>query len=216
MTRATVTTLATLAFVLGITATPGYSGSLTTAKAAATQSGGQADPDKPFEYVSPEVARLEMFVGAWSVTERHFNAQGELAATVNGSEEIAWQLDRRSIRRTYTTGTGTTVYRAVGMLTWNDVEKKYHGVWFDNVSTAGPSTTKGNWDEETRTMTFTVESLNRDGSMTRYKVVEQLQGEDHRTATTYLLDGKKTVKRMEVEYKRAVRCPARIRPIFDE
>jgi len=163
---------------------------------------------KPVEFVSPEVARLDMFIGAWNVTETHFNPQGDKVASVKGTEEMVWILDHRVIRRTYITSTETSVFRATGTLTWNAVEKVYHGVWFDNVSTSGPMVAKGTWDEDTRTMLFTLESSGPGGATVRHKVVEQLVDSDNRVATTYLLQGSALVKRLEVQYKRAIPCPA--------
>ena len=171
--------------------------------------GPSGEGGKAIEFASPELARLDIFVGPWSVTESHFNPRGEVIATVKGTEEITWILDHRAIRRAYSTSTGTTVFKANGTLTWNDVEKKYHGAWFDNVSTAGPTTAMGSWDDETKTMLFHVESSGRDGSTVRYRVVERFTDPQTRVATTYLLEGSNLVKRMEVEYKRATPCPAK-------
>ena len=185
------------------------------AAGAGAQRSGDRGASEP-GYVCPQVARLELWYGVWRVTERHFNAKGEAVATVKGIERIEWLLERRAIRRDYSTTTDTTVFRAFGVLTWNDVEKRYDGVWFDNVSLAGPASVKGQWDEAHRTMTFMVESLTPDGSTARYKVVERIEDENKRFATTYVIDGDRTIKRMEVEYKRARPCPGKLRPIFDD
>ena len=166
-----------------------------------------AQPEKPAEFASPELARLDVFIGPWSVTENHFNPRGEMIATAKGTEDITWILDHRAIRRAYSTATDATIFKANGSLTWNDAEKKYHGVWFDNVSTGGPTTVRGTWDDETRTMLFFVESSGREGVTVRYRVVERFTDPQTRVATTYLIDGDNLVKRMEVEYKRATPCP---------
>lgn len=171
--------------------------------------GSPTEDEKAVEFASPELARLDIFIGPWSVTESHFNPRGELIATVKGTEEITWILDHRAIRRAYSTAPDSTIFKAQGTLTWNDTEKKYHGVWFDNASTAGPTTVTGSWDDQTRTMLFQLESVGRDGSIVRHRVVERFADPQIRMATTYLIDGSNLVKRMEVEYKRAAPCPAR-------
>ena len=176
---------------------------------AAPSKNSPSQAEKPVEFASPELARLDIFIGPWSVTESHFNPRGELIATVKGTEDITWILDHRAIRRVYSTATDTAVFKANGTLTWNDAEKKYHGVWFDNVSTAGPTTVLGTWDDETRTMLFYVESSGREGATVRYRVVEKFTDPQTRMATTYLIEGSNLVKRMEVEYKRATPCPAK-------
>ena len=163
----------------------------------------------------PELARLEMFVGRWKVTETHLDAQGKIVATVKGTEKIEWILDHHTIRREYTTAAGADAFRAIGLLTWNTAESVYEGVWFDNRSTRGPITVKGEWHDENGTMEFTLQSLAPDGSPLRYKVVERFTEEKKRLATTYLVDGGELVKRLEVKYERAVACPSRLR-VVDE
>lgn len=181
-----------------------------TISVAAQESKDHAKPDESqVEFANPELARLDIFIGPWSVTESHFNPRGELIATVKGTEEITWILDHRAIRRAYSTAPDSTIFKAQGTLTWNNTEKKYRGVWFDNVSTAGPSTVTGGWDDQTRTMLFQLESAGRDGSIVRYRVVERFADPQTRVATTYLIEDGSLVKRMEVEYKRATPCPAK-------
>ena len=101
-------------------------------------------------------------------------------------------------------------------LTWNDAAGEYHGVWFDNVSTGGPVTTKGDWEDQTPVVEFTTESRRRDGSVIRHKIVERFVDEKTRVATTYLIDGVDVIKRLEVEYVRTVPCPTRFRRILDD
>ncbi len=167
-------------------------------------------------YISPQIARLEMLVGPWKLTETHFSAGGEVIATVEGTERIIWILDRHAIRRVYQSGTDTRTYEAIGTLTWNDEAGKYHGVWFDNVSTGGPVTTKGDWNDETLVVEFTTESRRKDGSVIRHKVVERFEDEKRRVATTYLIDGADLIKRLEVEYERTVPCPPLFRPVIGD
>ncbi len=168
-----------------------------------------AEGEKAVEFASPELARLDIFIGPWSVTESHFNPRGELIATAKGTEDINWILDHRAIRRAYSTAPGSTIFKAQGTLTWNDTEKKYRGVWFDNVSTTGPTTLTGSWDDQTRTILFQLESAGKDGAVVRYRVVERFADPQTRVATTYLIEGNGMIKRMEVEYKRATPCPAK-------
>ncbi len=181
----------------------------------APQRAERGDESAPTEYVSLEIARLEPLIGPWDLTETHFDDRGEVIGKVKGKEEITWILDRRAIQRTYTSGTEPNVYRAFGTLAFNEVEHKYHGVWFDNASTAGPRITKGEWADENRAFVFTLESVNQDGSKMRYKVVERFVHEEKRVATTYLIKGDESVKRMVVTYTRPVPCPGRLRIIDD-
>ncbi len=168
------------------------------------------------EYISPEFALLELFVGTWSVTQNHLDADGKIIATTKGSERVIWVLDDHAIRRDYSSGTKPSIFKATGTMTWNEVEKRYNCVWFDNASTTGPSQSKASWDAETRSMTFFTDSLGKDGSRVRYKVVEQFTDKERRVATTYVIEGSRSVKRMEMYYQRAAPCPGILRPIFDD
>jgi len=182
---------------------------------SAPQGTERGEGSTPTEYVSPEIARLEPLIGPWDLTETHFDDRGEVIGKVKGKEEITWILDRRAIQRTYISGTEPNLYRALGTLTFNEVERKYHGVWFDNASTAGPRITKGEWAEESAAFVFTLESVSQDGSKVQYRVVERFVHEEKRVATTYVIKGDESVKRMVVTYTRPVPCPGRLRIIDD-
>lgn len=193
--------------------------------AAARADTPQADPPSnqqgpagkgKVQFVSPEVARLDLFVGTWVLKQSHLNADGEVVSTVKGTEEITWVLDHRAIQRSYKSGADEKPFRALCVLSWNDLEKKYNGYWFDNSSTAGPAEAKGEWQDDTRSMVFAMESLDAEGQAVRYRVVEQFIDNERRVATTYLLQGDELVKQMVVTYRRAVPCPDRIRTIFDD
>lgn len=165
------------------------------------------ESEKPVKFANPELELLDVFIGPWSVTESHFNPRGEVIATVKGTEDINWILDHHAIRRTYSTATDSAIFKAQGTLTWNEAEKKYQGVWFDNASTTGPTRSWGTWDAETKTMIFQLEATVSGGATVRYRVVERFADPQTRVSTTYLIDGGNLVKRMEVEYKRATPCP---------
>lgn len=168
----------------------------------------------PFE--SEELARLDMLTGPWKLTETHYDKRGNEVGTAEGTEEITWILDQRAIRRVYTRSGASSAYHAIGTLTWNEAEKKYRGVWFDNASKTLPVHVTGEWSPDNRSWILTLESKAADGSPVRYKVVEEILDDERRVATTYKLTGSQVLKSMMVEYRRAVPCPARLRPIFDD
>ncbi len=178
---------------------------------------------KPFEYVSPEIERLSLFVGPWRVTERHFNTKGDVIATVKGTEEITWLLDRRAIQRAYSTVSDTAAFKALGTLTYNAALKRYEGVWFDNMSTSGAVNVKADWDPAARTMTYTLEARGVGGAVKTYKRIEEFPNEERpdderperRTATTFEVVGEKVIRLLEVQYTRATPCPSKIQRVFD-
>ncbi len=159
------------------------------------------------DFPNPQVARLEMFSGPWEVSEHHYDAEGDRVATFEGKETNTWILEDHAIRRSYQSGDESRVYRAEGHLTWNEAEKKYHGVWFDNVSSTGPSTVKGEWLESENTFVFFVQSKTMEGVTLTHKVMDHFRDERTRVATTYAVNGDALTKRIEVHYKRDISCP---------
>jgi len=173
---------------------------------------------KGFPYISPEIQRLTMYVGPWRVTERHFNASGDVVATVKGTEEITWLLDRRAIQRAYNTVSDTASYKALGTLTYNTASKRYEGVWFDNMSTFGPVTVTADWDDDARTMTYTLEARGPGGDTKTYKRIEEFPDEpypERRTAATFEVKGTTVTKLFEVQYVRSKPCPSKLQRVFD-
>lgn len=156
----------------------------------------------------PELARLDVFTGAWNVVETHFDSLGKAIATVKGTEVISWQLDQHMLRRTYATATESMHFKTVGFITWNKHLKHYVGHWFDNRSLAGPALAQGEWQDEGRSMEFSLEGHAPDGTKAHYKVIERFEDDDHRIATTYQISGKDLTKRLEVRYERAGPCPS--------
>ncbi len=163
--------------------------------------------DKVEEFVWPELTVLDKFAGPWEVSESHYNSRGEVIGSARGIEEGAWALDRRVLRRTYTTGEEPKLYRAVGMITWDAAEKVYKGAWFDNATTSGPTSLTGVWDESARTMTFTLNSNSTEGKPVQHKVVDRFLDDEHRIVTTYKTIGNQVEKVIEVQFTRARPCP---------
>lgn len=172
-----------------------------------------AQESTPEDDVSSELAQLARFEGAWTLTEHHYDAMGKVIARVKGTEEISWVLDKHAIRRTYTSTSETSVFRAIGLLTWNQTEGKYHGTWLDNVSRAGPTIVKGDWDPERNAMVFRYSVTAGDRIIREFNVIERFVDDRTRIATTFELTGGAIAKRTEVEYKRAVPCPDKLRII---
>lgn len=156
----------------------------------------------------PELAALQKYVGHWNVLEHHFDNSGRETATVKGTEDITWTLSGRWLRRVYTTATTSTRYQAVAMVSWNAAEKQFAGAWFDDASTNGPTQFTAEWNVETRTLVTNAEQSTGGGPKQRFRVVERFEGDDRRVATTYQITDNGLTKRLEVEYVRAVPCPA--------
>lgn len=166
-------------------------------------------------FPSLELAKLDRLVGHWEVVETQYNAAGMVLSTIKGKEENTWTLDKHVLRRAYSTK-GELVYDAVGSITWNAAEKKYRGVWFDNVSASGPTLVSGNWGEGEGSLVWVLEMVAHDGTKSQYKVIERFDDEETRTGLTYLMRGTELIKRMEVKYKRAAPCPDKGFRVIDD
>ena len=157
---------------------------------------------------------LSIYVGPWNVTQKFFDEKGTETGTFKGTEEIVWVLDHHAILRTYTTTIGDTIFRANGTITWSTADKKYKGVWFDNQSTAGPSTVIGEWNANDKAMIWTIDSTTNDGQKRQHRIVEKFVDEERRESTTYRIAGSQVIKELEATYKRTVPCPGKIRTII--
>ena len=179
-----------------------------------------AEQEKPDNRLPPNEAlgRLELLVGPWRVQETHVNPRGEAVATVDGTEEINWVLDKHAIQRVYQSASDAMRYQAIGLLTYDVGEKRYRGVWFDNLAVNGPAEVTGLWSPETKTFVFELTTTDADGAKKRYRRIEEWGDENHRLATTFLLSGSEVTKLLEVKYERTIPCPDKVRamPFFDE
>lgn len=169
--------------------------------------GHRAWGDDEVKLPVPELAVFQEMIGSWDVTERHLDKNGQEAAVAKGTEEVLWELDQRAIRRVYATSTNWRAYRAIGFLAWNEATQRLEGTWFDNASRNGPTLVTGRWDPVERTFTYTLRAVGDDGSAIILRVVDRFISDKERQAVTYLVEGEKTTKQLEVEYKRPPPCP---------
>ncbi len=149
---------------------------------------------------------LDQFAGVWTVTEHHYDALGQVIATVEGTEEVVWILDGHAIERSYTTKTDDKTYKAIGTFVWNDATQTFEGVWFDNRAGGGATISKGSWNEDRRMIHYKLETEGGSGKSTRYEVLDRITSKDTHVATTYVVSGAKRLKRLVVNYKRNEPC----------
>ena len=182
---------------------------------AIANAGLKQRPDNDPSFAFPELAVLDRFAGPWEVAESHYNKRGEVVATAKGIEEGVWILDRRTLKRTYSTGEEGKLDRAIGMISWDSVGKKYKGMWFDNASANGPAVFSGEWDEAAKTMTITLTSSDTEGRSIDHKVVDKFIDEERRLVTTYRVNEGQIEKIIEVQFRRARPCPSNLGVIME-
>lgn len=162
--------------------------------------------------IHPDLSVLTPLVGSWKFKESHYNERGEVVTSVRGTEEIKWILDGNALQRNYFSGERDPIYRAVGTLAWDVHGERFVGVWFNNRSETGPSRVEGKWVEDTQSFVFTLHSQTASGKPLQYRIVEKLESETRRVATTFELKGPKIIKRLVVEYERTIPCPLTQKP----
>ena len=172
-------------------------------------------PKTPEVDTPAEMAVFEWYVGSWKVKEHHFLPDGR-EVEVEGQEDVSWIVDKRAVQRQYESGPVTHAYRALGQLTWDEKERAFVGTWYDNAGFDGPSRVTGTWNEEERTFTFALQAEGPAGSPRSYKVVDTFKNDHLRLATTYLVEGSKETKQLEVHYKRRLPCPGDRMRMIDE
>lgn len=171
-------------------------------------SGAQDEPSPLEAVMPPQMAPLEWYVGSWKVWEYHFLPDGR-KVEVEGEEKITWIVDKHAVQREYESGPVTRAYRALGQLTWDEKQQTFVGAWYDNAGFAGPSRVTGTWNEEARTFTFALQTQGPDGSTRKYKVVDEFKNDHLRVTTTFLVEGSKETKQLEVHYRRRMPCPGK-------
>ena len=91
-----------------------------------------------------------------------------------------------------------------GQFGYDAQNKKYFGTWIDSMT---PTATKmvGNWDAETKTMTYDTEGMGMDGNVAKGKNITVYESEDKRTMTMYMAvpGSDEMAKAMEIQYTRS-------------
>lgn len=167
-------------------------------------------PDRAKLFTVPQLADIDIFVGAWKVKETYFDERGVERAGREGTEEIVWMLDRHALLRRYNTAAGDSVYRAMGIITWNATAGAYACHWYDNAPAQGPSprSQTGSFDPATATLTWEMKSESPGGAPQTHRIIERFVSEEERTTTTFAVSDGRVRKIMETRYTRAEPCPA--------
>lgn len=159
--------------------------------------------------IESELAALAPMIGVWELTERHFDETGAQVGSAKGSEEIDLALNKRAMRRQYSSGSDAGGFKAFGMMTYDAASKRFAGYWMDTAARNGPIAVSAEWNPATKTLVSTLTTASTDSDGVEFKVTDRLVDDEHRAAATYEIRKGKTIKRMEVDYVRSVRCPSR-------
>lgn len=194
--------------------------------AAVAQDSYKADPHKKGDHadqhaMSPEAAaemeawmkaatpgehhqRLNYFVGSWNVTVKSYMG-GPEPMTSSGSSNVEWIMDGRYIKDTFKGDFMGMPFQGMGITGYDNIQGHYVGLWIDNMGT-GFMTSKGTWDQATKTYTFKAaypDAMNP-GKMKKLKEVLKIVSDTEYTFTMYDTseDGEPKLE-MEITYKRS-------------
>lgn len=150
----------------------------------------------------PEAKMLEDWAGKWDAAVKMW--MGPEAQESKGTQTCRMILGGIALACDYDSSDGPMPMKGHGVTIWNPTAKRYDGVWLDNYSWAGPSTSTGTWDAGTKTFTETMTSDMPDGTKHTMRLVTKVDTRDKHTMTFYGKgpDGKEA-RMMEIVYTRA-------------
>ena len=135
----------------------------------------------------PELKALDHYAGTWDVemtiVPRDPNQQGK---TFRGQVEAKWVVGGRFLEQTGTYRLSETGQPLVikTLMTYDTAEKQYHYWLF--LSSGGVRESRGQWNEQTKTMTSTMKSA--DGDVTTTTADFSTAGEENWTIETRHVD----------------------------
>jgi len=140
-------------------------------------------------------------VGKWN-TEMTCSMPGAPSQTTSGTATFKLLMGGRFLQQNFKGEYDGKKFRGMGINGYDNAQKKYVGIWIDNMGT-GIMHTTGSYNEKTHVMTEMGESIMPTGPM-KMKMVTKPVDENKFTFTMYLLtpDGGEQ-QMMEIVYTRA-------------
>lgn len=127
-----------------------------------------------------EHALLKEVVGEWDAVMHMGDQQSKATATYRSICNGMW------LESDFKGEIGGTKFEGHGVDGYNQITKKYTGVWFDSMS-SGAMHFEGDYDAKTKTMTMTGESVGPDGSPQKFKTTTVSKDKDHFTFKMFMV-----------------------------
>jgi len=159
--------------------------------AAAGLSFGQEFP-KP----GPEHERIKEMVGTWDAVMDMAGQKTKAAVTYKSICGGMW------VESDFEGDLGGAPFQGRGLDGYNQITKKYVGVWVDSMSSA-PLRFEGDYDAKTKLLVMTGESLNPNGNLEKFKSTTETKDKDHFTFKMFMIqpDGQEQLA-FTIEYMR--------------
>jgi hypothetical protein len=97
--------------------------------------------------------KLNNMVGSWETSTSMWMAPGQPSEVTKGTAEMKWVLDGRFVLQEYHGEMMGRPMSGMGLTGYDNLNKKYVGVWMDNMGTA-MSTMSGNFDRSEKVLTL--------------------------------------------------------------
>jgi hypothetical protein len=149
--------------------------------------------------------KLEPFVGKWTTANKHWMSPDAPAMEMTGQSEIRWILGGRYLQQTYRGDMMGQPFEGHGLTGYDNVMKRYIGLWIDSMGTAFMTST-GSVDDAGKVFTFQAEYPDAvSGKMHQFREVITVESNDKHAMLMYGPDPKtgKEYKMMEIVYTRA-------------
>ena len=182
------------------------------AKAGDTEQQSKSEMDTTMQqwakYAQPgeHHARLQPFVGQWSLTVRSAMAPGQPLQEGTGTAEYEWILGGRYVLEKIRGSSGTeggTPFEGMGVFGYDNLKQKYVAMWIDNMTT-GLATFEGTCDASGKVFTLLGQDTDpMTGKPMKVRSVLRIVDENKWVSETYIEgpDGKE-FRAVELTYTR--------------
>jgi hypothetical protein len=149
-----------------------------------------------FPKPGPEHEKLMELVGDWDAVMDMGGQKSKATTTYKSICGGMW------LESNYQGDLGGAKFQGRGLDGYDQIKKKYVGLWVDSVSSA-PLHVEGNHDPKTKLLTMTGESLGPDGKPQKFKNTTETKDKDHFTFRMYMVqpDGHEELQ-FTIEYTR--------------
>jgi len=163
-----------------------------------------ADPCATAGVAGPEHEVLKAFEGTWKAAVSFWMQPGVPPIHAEGTMLNEWILGGRFLQQRYSSEFMGSPFAGQGLFGYNNVDRRYEGLWADTMSTAMMLET-GRYDASLRTFTMTGEVTEPGSRKTMHKkTVITVDSPDQHTMSMHFADenAKNYWKCMEIVYTR--------------
>jgi hypothetical protein len=178
---------------------------LTVAGTTAGQDKKDLPPDfLKFSQPGPEHKVLGALVGTWKCAVKFYPGPGKSPQESTGTMTMKWVLGERYVAQHYKGTFGDQPFEGLGLMGYDNRERKYTSTWADSMSTAVMNS-RGNFDATKKALTFHDEVFDPYvGVKVKTRDVIRVVDPDTLTQEMYRRtpDAKEDFKVMDITYKR--------------